>query len=267
MEGDLGKIGVKFENLLSQKRKALIPFFTAFYPSRGRFIELLRRADEAGADFIELGIPFSDPLADGQTIQYSSQWALNHGFDFSLFLEEIIRLKGRMRASLILMSYFNPILQRGIESFAEEIKEAGIEGVIVPDLPLEESHSLREALSVREIDLIYLVSPTTGSLRIGEISRHSHGFIYLVSLTGVTGMREKLPENLASTIKKVRSITPKPLCVGFGISIPRQAKKVAELADGVIMGSVLIHLMKGREQEKDLAQDVANVLKEFRRVL
>lgn len=263
----MGKIGMRFENLLSQKRKALIPFFTAFYPSRERFSELLRKTDEAGADFIELGIPFSDPLADGKTIQYSSQWALNHGFDFSLFLEDITRLKTHLNAYLILMSYFNPILQRGIKHFAEESKNAGIEGVLVPDLPLEESHSLRETLSVHDIDLIYLISPTTTSLRIEEICRHSCGFIYLVSLTGVTGMREKLPENLSLTIKRVREITAKPLCVGFGISTPDQAKRVAELADGVIVGSALIHLMKGREREKGLVREVARFIKAFRRVL
>jgi len=263
----LGKIGIKFKNLLSQRRKALIPFFTAFYPSKELFREFLKRADDAGADYIELGIPFSDPLADGKMIQYSSQWALKNGFDFSLFLEEITLLKGSLSASLILMSYFNSILQRGIENFAKEMKEDNIEGVIVPNLPLEESFVLREALAFHEIDLIYLVSPTTRSLRIKEISRHSRGFIYLVSLTGVTGMRERLSVNLASYINRVKDITSKPIAVGFGVSNSYQAKKVAELADGVIVGSALINLIKGREREKGLSREVENFLKEFRKVI
>jgi tryptophan synthase alpha chain len=263
----LGKIGLKFKNLLSQKHKALIPFFTVFYPSKELFKEFLLRADDTGMDFIELGIPFSDPLADGKMIQHSSQWALKQGFDFTLFLEEITRLKDSLSASLILMSYFNPVLQRGIEIFAKEMKEADIEGVIVPDLPLEESHSLKEALSCYDIDLIYLVAPTTPSLRIEKISRFSEGFIYLISLTGVTGMRERLPSNLSNCINRVKEITSKPICVGFGISNPNQARKVAELSDGVIVGSALINLIKGREKERSISQDVENFLKEFRRAI
>lgn len=263
----MSKIGGKFKNLLTQRKKALIPFFTAFYPSKELFREFLLRSDDSGADFIELGIPFSDPLADGKTIQHSSQWALKNGFDFSLFLEEITCLKGSLSASLILMSYFNPILQRGIENFAREMNEADIKGVIVPNLPLEESFSLKEALSFHEIDLIYLVAPTTGSLRIREICRHSQGFIYLVSLTGVTGMRERLPAYLVSYINRVKEITSKPLCLGFGISNPYQAKKVAEYVDGVIVGSALINLIKGREKEKGLSREVENFLKEFRRII
>ncbi|MFP4081121.1 MAG: tryptophan synthase subunit alpha [Candidatus Aminicenantes bacterium] len=263
----MGKIGVKFKILLSQGRKALIPFFTALYPSKELFRELLKRADDAGADCIELGIPFSDPLADGKMIQYSSQWALRNGFDFSLFLEEITRLEGSLSASLILMSYFNPILQRGVENFAREINEAKIEGVIVPDLPLEESFFLKEALSAHDIDLISIAAPTTGSLRLTEICRHSQGFIYLVSLTGVTGIRERLSEDLFSHIRRVKKITSKPLCVGFGISSPHQAEKAAEFSDGIIVGSALINLVKGREKEKHVPLEVENFLKEMRRVI
>jgi len=263
----LGKIGEKFKNLLSQRKKAFIPFFTAFYPSKELFREFLKRADDVGVDFIEVGIPFSDPLADGKMIQYSSKWSLEREFSFSRFLEEIGRLKNHLNSSLILMSYFNPILQRGITNFAKEMKEASIEGVIVPNLPFEESYSLKEVLSSHGIDLIYLLAPTTRPQRMRKISAHSQGFIYLVSLTGVTGMRENLPENLVAYIRQVREITSKPLCVGFGISNPCQAKKVAELSDGVIVGSALINLLKGREREKGVSREVENILKEFRRVI
>lgn len=263
----MSKIEEKFKNLRTQRKKAFIPFFTAFYPSRELFREFLRRADDVEADFIELGIPFSDPLADGRLIQYSSQWALEKGFSFSLFLEEISRFKGNLSASLILMSYLNPILQRGISNFAKEIKEANIEGVIVPDLTFEESHSLKKVLSSHEVDLIYLIAPTTCPLRIRKISHHTQGFIYLVSLTGVTGMRKKLPENLVGYVKQVREITSKPLCVGFGISNPHQARKVAKLSDGVIVGSALINILRRREDEKDLSKKMENFLKELRRVI
>lgn len=263
----MGKIGEKFKTLLSQKKKAFIPFFTALYPSKELFREILIRADDVGVDFIEVGIPFSDPLADGKMIQYSSQWTLEKEFSFSLFLEEIERLKDSLNSSLILMSYFNPILQRGITKFAKEMKEANIEGVIVPDLPFEESFSLKKALSSHNIDLIYLIAPTTHPQRIKKISEHSQGFIYLVSLTGVTGMKEKLPENLVGYINKVRGMTSKPLCVGFGISNTYQAMKVAELSDGVIVGSALINILKGREKEKSVFQELEKFLRELRRVI
>ncbi|MEA2005952.1 MAG: tryptophan synthase subunit alpha [Acidobacteriota bacterium] len=263
----MGKIGEKFKALLSQRKKALIPFFTAFYPTQELFREFILRADDVGVDFIEVGIPFSDPLADGKMIQYSSQWSLNKKFSFSLFLEEIAILKKNLNSSLILMSYFNPILQRGIECFGREMKEASIEGVIVPDLPLEESFYLKDVLSSYNIDLIYLISPNTSPKRIRKISNHSQGFIYLVSLTGVTGMREKLPDNLYIYIRKVREITSKPLCLGFGISNPYQAMRAAELSDGVIVGSALINILKGREQEKYISRDMGDFLKELRKVI
>jgi len=263
----LGKIGLKFKKLLSQKNKALIPFFTAFYPSAELFKEFLFRADDGGADFIEVGIPFSDPLADGKMIQYSSQSVLKSGFNFSQFLEEISRLKSSLSAPLVLMSYFNPVLQRGIENFSREMDEANIQGVIIPDLSLEESRFLKEELASYDIDLIYLVSPTTHSQRIEQISRCSGGFIYLVSLTGVTGMREKLPSNLAQYISRVKKVTSKPLCVGFGISNPYQARKVAEYADGIIVGSALINIIKGREKGRGLSQEVENFVKEIRKAI
>lgn len=263
----MGKIGEKFETILSMKKKAFIPFFTAFYPSPKLFREFLMRSDKAGADFIEIGIPFSDPLADGKMIQYSSQWVLEKKFSFTRLLEEVTRLKENISSSLILMSYFNPILQRGTRSLGKELREAGIDGVIVPDLPLEESFSLNEILSSHDIDLIHLVSPASSSRRIREISRHSQGFIYLVSFTGVTGIREALPKNLVAYVNRVRKITSRPLSVGFGISNTFQAKQVAEIADGVIVGSALINLIKGKEKEKNIIKEVENFLLELRKVI
>jgi len=263
----LGKIDDTFKVILSRKKKAFIPFFTAFYPTKELFREFLMRADDAEADFIEIGIPFSDPLADGELIQYSSQWALERRFSLTDFFEEAARMKNRLRSSLILMSYLNPLLQRGISNLGREMEEAGIEGVIVPDLPFEESSPLKEILSSHEVDLIYLVAPPTGNRRMLKICQHSQGFIYLVSLSGVTGMRQKLPENLADYIKKVREITAKPLCVGFGISNTRQASKIAEYSDGIIVGSMLINLIKGRERERTLPKEIGIRLKDLREVI
>ena len=263
----MGKIGERFKAILSQKKRAFIPFFTAFYPSKELFKEFLIKADEAGADFIEIGVPFSDPLADGKMIQYSSQRVLEENFSFPQLLEEIAGIKENVKASLILMSYYNPILQQGIANFGEELKLAKIDGVIVPDLPLEESFPLKKVLTSHNIDLIYLIAPTSTLPRINKISQHSQGFIYLVSLTGVTGMREKLPENLVAYVNRVRKITSKSLCVGFGISNPYQAMKVAELADGVIVGSAIINLIKGREEEKNVATELENFLRELRRAI
>lgn len=263
----MGKVGDKFGVILSQKKKAFIPFFTAFYPSKELFREFLMRADDVGADFIEVGIPFSDPLADGEMIQYSSQWALEKEFIFSRFLEEIAKLKDSLNSPLLLMSYFNPLFQRGISNLGKEMEEAGIDGVIVPDLPLEESFLLKEALSAHDIDLIYLIAPPTCAQRIKKISQHSQGFIYFVSLRGVTGIRQKLPENLVDYIKKVREMTSKPLCVGFGISNAHQARKVAEYSDGVIVGSALINLIRGREWERCIPKEVEIYLKTLRGVI
>lgn len=261
----MSKIGERFESLLSQGKKAFIPFFTAFYPSREQFRELLLRADEAGVDFVETGLPFSHPLADGRTIQHSSQCVLKNGFALSSFFEELESIKGRMNAPLIIMSYLNPILQRGLKTFASEAEQANVQGLIVPNLPFEESSLIRDILASHDIDLIYLIAPTTGEQRIKKISTHSRGFIYLVSLKGVTGMRDKISDNLAAYIKRVRKITSKPLCVGFGISRPDQAGEVAAFSDGVIIGSALINLMKGREKERELPRKVANLLRKFRR--
>ena len=184
----MGKIEERFKSLLSQKKKAFIPFFTAFYPNENQFENLLEEADSLGADFIEIGIPFSDPLADGKMIQYSSQWALEKGFAFSRLLERLTALRDRLQSPLIIMSYINSLLPRGFQRLGQELKDAGVSGIVVPDLPWEESDSLKKELSAQEVDLIQLVAPTTSSRRMQNICDYSQGFVYLVSLTGVTGL-------------------------------------------------------------------------------
>jgi tryptophan synthase alpha chain len=260
----LGKVTEKFSSLLVQKQKALVPFFTAFYPTEKKFETLLEAADSLGADFIEIGVPFSDPLADGKMIQYSSQWALENCFTYSRLLERVAALQDRLQSPLIIMAYINSILSRGSARIGQELRNAGVSGMIIPDLPWEESGLLKTELLKHEIDLIQLVAPTTSSQRLQDICDNSQGFVYLVSLTGVTGIRHDLPKHLVDYIGRVRGITSNPLCVGFGISNTAQAQMVSELADGVIIGSAFINIMKGRETEKAAVQDVIRFMQDLR---
>jgi tryptophan synthase alpha chain len=237
----VSRIAAVFSHLRRLGQAALMPYLTMGYPERGSALELVPAIVEAGADLIELGVPFSDPLADGATIQAASQQALANGMSLSLCLEQagLLRAQG-IKVPLVLMGYFNPILQMGEEPFAQQAALVGLDGVIVPDLPPEEADGLRSRLSSRGIDLILLLAPTRDTRRVELVARYTRGFLYLVSLTGVTGERERLPHNLGSFVARVRAATDLPLAVGFGISTPEQVAQVARIADGVIVGSALI---------------------------
>lgn len=263
----MGRVGRRFSQLLAQGKKAFIPFFTAFYPSREKFRKILSAADETGADFIEIGIPYSDPLADGKTIQYSSKKVLEQGFSYECFLENMTGSRNGLKSSLILMSYFNTVLQRGIKRFGEDMIDMGIDGVIIPDLPYEESRSINSIFMGQDIDLIPLVAPTTREERLKLICSQCRSFIYLVSLTGVTGSRPTLPEGFEEYVRRVRRVTSLPLCVGFGISNGYQAKSMAEICDGVIIGSALIDILKGREQDPEALNELISLLAGLREVL
>jgi tryptophan synthase alpha chain len=191
-----------------------------------------------------LGLPFSDPLADGATIQAASQQALANGMTLSLCLEQTVALRGRgVAVPLILMGYYNPIFQMGVECFAQRAAAADVDGVIVPDLPPEESDALQSALHLREIDLIFLLPPTWDDDRVRLVAGRTSGLLYLVSLTGVTGARDQLPPDLESFVSRVRVVTDLPLAVGFGISTPDHAAQVGRIADGVIVGSALVRAL------------------------
>jgi tryptophan synthase alpha chain len=224
--------------------KALIPYITVGYPRLEDSSKIALWLSENGADIIELGIPFSDPLADGATIQASSYQALRNGVTPELCLETAATIRKTSQVPLVFMTYFNPILSYGIKTFCRDCQKAGLNGLIVPDLPPDEGDLLEKVSLENELDLIYLLSPTSTLERQRLVAEKSRGFIYLVSVTGVTGARQELPANLVDFVDKVRETTTKPLCLGFGISTPQQAKKAAALADGVIVGSRLIQLMK-----------------------
>jgi tryptophan synthase alpha chain len=222
---------------------ALIPYITVGYPTIETTLKAVPLFASIGCDIIELGIPFSDPLADGATIQQASHEALRQGVTPKVCFEVTQKLRRQVEIPLVFMTYYNPVLKFGPEQFCSKCAETGIDGLIVPDLPPEEGGELEESTKRHGLDLVYLLSPASTEERIKLVANRSSGFIYLVSLTGVTGARGRLPAGLESFVGSVRKRTEKPLCVGFGVSSPEQAKRIAKVADGVIVGSRIIQLL------------------------
>ncbi|HUU62701.1 MAG TPA: tryptophan synthase subunit alpha [Dehalococcoidia bacterium] len=247
-----------------KKRKALIAYLIVGYPSVATTLEVVPALVEGGCDMIELGIPFSDPLADGATIQRASHRALQQGVTPQLCLEVASELRQRVDIPLIFMSYYNPLLHYGLDAFCADSSGAGIDGLIVPDLPPEEGAGLEAVAAKKRLDLIYLLALTTTEERLRLVTDKSRGFIYVVSLKGVTGARNVLPPDLEGFIGRVRSVTTKPLCVGFGIATPEQARRVASLADGVIIGSRILDIVESSDQPATAAGDF---IREIRKAL
>jgi len=234
--------------------KAIIAYITVGYPTIDATLKVVPLLADSGADIVELGIPFSDPLADGVTIQKSSFHALQNGVTPQLCLEVARQLSRKVNIPLVFMTYLNPVFSYGLEEFGTACARSGISGLIIPDLPPEEGSEL-EAISQRQgLDLVYLLAPTSTEERIKLVAEKSRGFIYLVSVTGVTGVRDRIPANLAASVARVRKIATQPLCVGFGISTPQQASQIARIADGVIVGSRLIQLMEMEDNFISLAK-------------
>jgi tryptophan synthase alpha chain len=238
---------------------ALISYITAGYPTVETSLRVVPLLASSGCDIIELGIPFSDPLADGATIQQASYEALRQGVTPGVCFELAQELKRQVETPLVFMTYYNPVLKFGLEQFCTECVKVGIDGLIIPDLPPEEGEELEESTRRHGLDLVYLVSPASTEERINLVASRSSGFIYLVSLTGVTGARDELPEELESFVARVREKTEKPLCVGFGISTTEQARRVARVADGVIVGSRIIQLMEKDATLSSLGAFVASL--------
>ncbi len=235
----------RIEKVFADKnKKALIGYVTVGYPSIEATLEIVPALAENGCDIIELGIPFSDPLADGPIIQKSSYEALQNGITPQKCIETARKLRKNIDTPLIFMGYYNPVLHYGVEDFCRQCARAGIDGLIIPDLPPEEGVELEQAASANMIDLIDLLAPTSDDERIDIVAEKSTGFIYLVSITGVTGSGTELPPELENFVTRVRRKTSKPLCVGFGITNPEQAKRVASVADGIIVGSKIITLIE-----------------------
>ncbi len=237
----MSRISGMFARLRRRKEKALIVYLTVGFPSVKMRPSLVKAAVEGGADLIELGVPFSDPLADGPTIQMASQKALENGVTVPKILEAVKQLRrSGVEIPLVLMTYYNPVFRYGLASFCEKAAAVGVDGLIIPDLPPEEAGELLPLARAARLDTIFLVAPTSSPERIRKIARVSTGFIYSVSLTGVTGTRKELPSDVAAQARRLKHFSRIPVCVGFGISRPDQARRVAAVADGVIVGSALI---------------------------
>lgn len=224
-------------------RAALIPFFTAGFPTPAAFLDAVRRAATAGADFIEIGIPFSDPLADGPTIQRSTQAALEQGITPARVLE-LVR-EAALPVPVVLMTYLNPILAYpgGPARFAGDAAVAGAAGLLLTDMPAGADANVEAAVAASPLALIRLVAPTTSDARLAATVRGAGGFIYLISRLGVTGVRSDAPPDLEPQVRRIRAVTPLPVAVGFGISTPAQAKAAARTADGVVVGSALVEAL------------------------
>jgi len=238
-----------------QSHKALIPYITIGYPNIETTLMVAPLLADSGCDIIELGIPFSDPLADGVTIQKASFHALQNGVNPKLCLEVAKELSRKVKIPLVFMTYFNPVFNYGIKEFCAACADSGVDGLIIPDLPPEEGLELEIATRRYGLDLIYLLAPTSTKERIKLVAEKSRQFIYLVTVTGLTGVRDRLPANLEAFVARVRKITKQPLCVGFGISTSEQARQVAKIADGVIIGSRIIQLMEAGSESLILLQD------------
>jgi len=256
----LSRIDAMFE---PKGHTALIPYITIGYPSIEATLKVVPLLAQSGCDIIELGIPFSDPLADGITIQKSSFYALKNGITPKICLEVAGELSQKVNIPLVFMTYFNPVFHYGLEEFCSACLDSGIDGLIIPDLIPEEGSELEIITKNKGLDLIYLLAPTSTEERIKLVTEKSRGFVYLVSVTGITGARDRLPADLDAFVARVRKVVNKPLCVGFGISTPQQASHVSQIADGVIVGSQIIRYM----EEDDSMAKVADFARELRHVL
>ena len=257
------RIDERFNKLKSEAKKGFIPFITAGDPDLNATVELVNAMANAGADIIELGVPYSEPVADGPVIQAATQRALEKGVTLRKIINTVKQIRENgTSVPIVLMSYYNPILQYGLEKFAQDAKDAGVDGIIVPDLPIEESKPLFDELKLKDIHLIPLVAPTTTDARLRKIAARAGGFIYCVSVTGVTGEREKIDEELSELTARIRSASKLPVAVGFGVSKPEQAFHIAKHCDAVIVGSAVVKII---EQNPETAvEKVAEAVKAFK---
>lgn len=254
----MNRITVKFNKLKRDAKKALIAYLMSGFPSIEITERLVLELEKRGVDIIELGAPFSDPLADGSIIQSASNYALKNKVNLDTVFSLAARIRKKSQIPICLMGYYNPILSLGDSRFVEEASRAGIDGVIIPDLPPEEAGGLIAASKKKDLKTVFFLSPTSVLERIKFISRISSGFIYYVSLTGVTGERDVLSSDLTSNIKLIKKYTDKPICAGFGISKPEHIREVFKVADGAIVGSAIIKAIQNNIGRKDLVEKVGD---------
>ncbi len=264
------KINYAFEQAKKENRGALIPYFMCGYPTAAQSVEIVLAAAEGGADIIELGMPFSDPLADGATIQHAGHVALEGGMTIKGCMDIARQVSAKNDVPLLLMGYYNPILSFGIERFCQTAAANGVSGLIIPDLPHEEASPLQAAAQTNGLALIFLIPPTASAERIKRIVQTAAngigGFIYCVSLSGVTGSRTQLPEHLQQFVQQVRGYTKEhnlPIAVGFGLSTPEHIAEVTRYADGAVVGSALVNLLD-RHNENEQVEAVRTYIQSLR---
>jgi tryptophan synthase alpha chain len=260
----MGRIADKFAELNKNKKRALITFITAGDPDLRTTEELIPDMERCGADIIELGVPFSDPMADGPTIQKSSERALASGTTLEAILSMVKSVRKRTQVPIVLMGYFNPVYRYGTQRFVDDAVDAGVDGVLLVDLPPEEASLFRDETSAKGLDVIFLLAPTSDDKRIEKVARVGSGFVYYVSVTGVTGARKSVDDSVFSTVTRIRERVNLPIAVGFGISDPSQASAVAAVADGVVVGSALVKMFEdysGEELKRVVGQMITDLKK------
>jgi len=263
----MGRIEKKFAELKRRGEAALIPFVTAGDPDLGTTLEILYAVERGGADLIELGIPFSDPTADGPTIQRSSERALKNNPSMTKILSLVRRFRRHSELPLILFGYFNPFFHYGLESFCRQAAAAGADGVLCVDLPPEESGELKQWSDALGLDVIFLLSPTSGPDRIRQAARQGSGFIYYVSVTGVTGARRSFDRQLRGQVARVRRAASLPVGVGFGISTPEQAAWIGGFADAAVVGSALVQIIETAKDRKQKAARAGKFVARLKRAM
>ena len=260
----MSRLDTTFQQLRGRGARAHVTFFTVGDPSLEVTERLVVEADQRGADVIELGVPFSDPIGDGPVNQRSAERALRAGTSLVRVLETVSRVRDHVRAPLVLMTYYNPVYAFGLKAFARTAVDAGVDGVIVIDLPPEEATDLAAEAEGVGLDVIFLVAPTSTAPRLRLIARKSRGFVYVVSRTGVTGERAEVPTDLAGQVRALRMVTTKPICVGFGIATPEHVATVGALADGVVVGSAIVRMIEERASSPALVADVGKFIAELK---
>jgi tryptophan synthase alpha chain len=247
-----GRLADTFARLRDSHRPGLITYVTAGDPDLGRTEGILRALDRAGADILEVGVPFSDPLADGPVIQRATERALASGATLAGVLELVRKLRSELRAPIVIFSYVNPILRFGAERFAEQARDAGVDGVLVLDLPIEEAGEFRAQLGSRGIDTILLLSPTTTDDRLRKAAALGSGFLYAISRLGVTGSRDAIADGAEEMVRRIRAVSTLPVALGFGISKPEHVREVGQWADAAVVGSALVSVIAEAGQSNDL---------------
>jgi tryptophan synthase alpha chain len=251
----MSRIGERFARLRREGNKAFVAFLTAGDPSLEATLRAARDLERGGADVLELGVPFSDPLADGPVIQRSSERALRRGTHLTHVLETVREIRRESDLPLLLFGYFNPFLRHGLERLAAEAKAAGVDGVLVTDLPPEEAAEWITVARAHELDTVFLAAPTSPDERLRGVAAASRGFVYAVSRTGITGERVSLSDEARPLVSRIQALTAEPVALGFGISTPEQFRAAAEVADGVVVGSALVRFLE-ETPDGDLAEHV-----------